>query len=102
MAMNDNRVPGPLTLKGVHLISPFDYARLHGVHVNTVYDWIRKGYLHPLPYYAQTQRRFQLRSDEPCPHPAIGRNAAAGNREQWCTDWNPHSPAKHQKPKKKQ
>lgn len=95
--MNDNRERGPLVLKKPSLISVYDYARLHNVHVNTVYVWIKKGYLHPLPYWTggdKSQKRYQLSSAEPRPYPITGRNAGQHNAVSCVSDFDPKHPAR--------
>ena len=93
--LNDSRKEPPLKYR---LISPFDYARIHNVHVNTVYTWIRKGYLHPIPYYTEPgqadspQRRFKLYAHEPRPYPITGRNSGQYNAKRCQNGFDPENP----------
>lgn len=93
--LNESRKEEPCR-KG--LISPFDYARIHNVHINSVYNWIRKGYLHPELYwthagdFGKEQKRYLLWAHEPVPHPITGRNAGAWNAENCKNDFDPKHP----------
>ena len=95
MCLNDSRKESP---RKHRLVSPFDYARLNDVHVNTVYAWIRKGYLHPIPYYTEEGaagkrlRRFKLYAHEPVPHPITGRGAGAYNAVHCQSLFDPDNP----------
>lgn len=95
MPYNSTRKESP---QKYSLISPFDYARINGVHINTVYAWIKKGYLHPHWYYTdpgkagKQLRRFKLWAHEPCPHPLTGRNAGAWNAVHCQSLFDPDNP----------
>ena len=79
-------------------LSPMEYARLYGVHINSVMKWIRLGWIPSIRYLAGQRWRYRIPANAPRPRrnpgppprfdtvmrrKSVGLKRAVSNLQKW-------------------